>query len=61
MQVIAGWLFFGATVALFLWGVWMGYRGIRANHPAWLSFGHAPGASGSFDSRLARYKGANAA
>jgi len=59
--MITGWLFFGATVALFLWGLWMGYRGIRADHTAWLSFGHKPGGSGSYDSRLARHKGANAA
>jgi hypothetical protein len=52
MGSIAGWLFFGVTTALFLWGLWMGYRGIRAEHEPWLSFGHAPGAAGTYDPRL---------
>lgn len=61
MGTMTGWLFLGATTALFLWGVWMGFRGIRAEHPAWLSFGHAPGAPGRYDPRLNRPEGANAA
>jgi len=56
MGTITGWLFITGTAGLFLWGLWMGYRGLRADHVAWLSFGHAPGEAGSFDSRHAGRK-----
>jgi hypothetical protein len=61
MGTIVGWLFFTGTGALFLWGLWMGYRGIMADHEAWLSFGHAPGAARSFDARHAGHKTPRAA
>jgi hypothetical protein len=61
MGTITGWLFMGATTALFLWGFWMAYKGIRADHQPWLSFGHAPGGRGSFDSRLPGHQGSSAA
>jgi len=61
MGTIIAWLFLGATTALFLWGFWMGYQGIRAHHQPWLSFGHAPGGRGSFDARLTRHEGTHAA
>lgn len=61
MGTITGWLFIGATAALFLWGIWLGYRGIRAPHQPWLSFGHKPGGRGSFDSRLPRHEDSTAA
>lgn len=56
MGTLAGWLFISGTGVLFLWGFWMGYRGIAADHKAWLSFGHAPGGSGTFDARYAGHK-----
>jgi hypothetical protein len=37
------------TYALFGWGFWLGYKGITANHPAHVDFGHAPGAPGTYD------------
>lgn len=61
MGTIAGWLFAGATTALFAWGLWLGLRGVLAEHKAWLSFGHAPGAPGTYDSRHARPGGTRAA
>lgn len=46
---VTGWLFFLSTGALFLWGLWIGWKGIMADMPAFHEGGHAPRSKGTFD------------
>jgi hypothetical protein len=52
-MTISGLTFVLGTAALFIWGCWLGYRGLMADHEPWLSFGHAPGDPARFDAHHA--------
>lgn len=58
---LQGWLFFGTTVALFGWGIYLGLRAMAADHPPFREGGHTPGGVGALAPEAYRRPGYDAA